>query len=91
MNMFSELITYFYFTYDEKVKFLENKKYIIKKVKVQIAIPLYHNDVEYSDKEVIGVFESDGETPYEKPTYYDNDYWLNSVFYSELKRQLLKL
>lgn len=86
-----ELDQFLYFTDYEKIKFLEKRKFLIKRTKIEESFPIYHNDTEVSEIEVIGVYKLDGK-PYHKPhNNFANEYWLNSVFYSELKNKLLEI
>jgi hypothetical protein len=85
MNIFD------YFTYRDKVSFLERKHYTIKKVEVEMEWSVYHNDVESAVIIVDGVFKDD--KPFMKPCMSDFDeyQWVDDAFIKVMKEALLSL
>lgn len=77
-----------YFSHDEMTTILEQNGYTVKLVTVNMRYSVYHNDVEYEDVEVWGVFDGDGE--YKKPSYLDfKKYdWLRDAFTSVAKQKV---
>ncbi|MBS1722708.1 MAG: hypothetical protein JSS66_06835 [Armatimonadetes bacterium] len=72
---------------DEKQLFLEKRGYTVRLVTVRMSQSCYHNDMEYWDATVTGVFDKNGE-PYCKPILnrFKESEWLDAAFDTEVNR-----
>ena len=58
---------------------------------VTMAYPAYHNDMEYSEVEVLVVTKDGVEVGKPSGYYFGKEAWLNNVFYKEMANCLLSL
>jgi hypothetical protein len=75
----------FYCTQEEKEEFLRRRGFSVEKRTERMAWPVYHDDMEYEDVEVLAVLDGDGK-PYRRPGGYNfkKDDWLDAAFNAQV-------
>lgn len=79
------------FTAEQKIQFLTLQGFEVRELVVEMNYPIYHNDMEYGEALVVGVFKDANE--YNKPTSYNfGKYeWLDGVFEKEFQTKVFQL